>query len=90
MSELTDLQAKLTELKTSFEGDLKAIVTKIESAFHHVQAAPVEAAVKEAVASDLHDATVKVAAVADTLRSDVDVADKVVDTADTVVDTASK
>jgi hypothetical protein len=90
MSELKNLQAKLTELKNSLEGDLKAVVVKLESAFHHVQAAPVETAVKEAVASDLHDATDKVAAVADTLRSDVDVADKAVDSADTVVDTVAK
>ena len=91
MSEFKELQAKLNELKGSLEGDLKTLVVKLESVFHHVQAAPVEDAVKDAVVTNLHDAATKVEAVADTLRSDADVADKAVDSADNVVDeTVSK
>lgn len=90
MSVFTDLDAKLTELKTKVEGDLHTLVTKLQAVAHHVQASNVEPVVKEAVATDLHDATQKVADVADTLRADADVADKAVDTADAAVDVAAK
>jgi hypothetical protein len=83
MSAVTDLAAKLTELKNTLEGDLHAVVVKLESVFHHVQAAPVEDIIKEAVTTDLHSAATKVEALADTLRSNVDVVDNAVDKAAT-------
>lgn len=90
MSVFTDVEGKFVELKSKLDGELHALVVKLESVFQHVQSSPVEAVVKEAVATDLHAAATKVEAVADTMRSDVDVVDKAVDAADTAVDTAVK
>jgi hypothetical protein len=86
MSVFTELDTKLSDLKKELTGDLHTLVTKLQAVAHHVQASNVEPVVKEAVATDLHDATQKVADVADTLRADADVADKAVDTADVAVD----
>jgi hypothetical protein len=91
MSLVANLEAKLAEVKDKVEGDLHALVLKLEAVFQRVQRAPLEDVVKEAVVADLHTAAEHVSAVADTVRKDADVAVKVVDAADAVVDkTAGK
>jgi hypothetical protein len=91
MSVFTDVEAKLVDVKNKVEGDLHVLLTHLQSVLEHVHQAPVEEIVKTAVASDIHAAAVKVEAVADTLRSDVNVADKVVNAAADAVDkTATK
>jgi hypothetical protein len=89
MSVFTDVEAKLVDVKNKVEGDLHTLLTHLEAVFQRVQQAPVEDIVKTAVASDIHAAAVKVEAVADTLRSDVNVADKVVNVAADAVDNAA-
>lgn len=71
MSVFTDVETKLGELKDKVEGDLHALVVHLESIFQHVNLSPVEAVVKEAVATDIHAAATQVEAVADTLKSEV-------------------
>jgi hypothetical protein len=90
MSVFADVEKKLVDVKNKVDGDLKDIATKLEAVFQRVHQAPVEDVVKDAVASDIHAAATKVEAVADTMRSDVDAADKVVDTADAAVDATAK
>lgn len=89
MSVFADVEAKLASLKDKVEGDLHALVLKLEAVFQRLHNAPVEDVVKEAVASDIHAAASHVEAVADTLRSDVAVADKVVSAAADAVDKAA-
>lgn len=89
MSVFTDVEAKLVDVKNRVEGDLHTLLTHLEAVFQRVQQSPVEDVVKEAVASDIHAAAVKVDAVADTLRSDVNVANEVVTTAVDAVDSAA-
>lgn len=90
MTVIANAEAKLVEVKNKVEGDLHDLALKLEAIFQRVHQAPVEDVVKEAVASDVHAAATKIEAVADTMRSDVDVADKVVDSADAAVDAAAK
>lgn len=85
MSAVTELQVKLTSLKDKLDGDLKDLVVKLESVFHHVHASHVEDVVKVAVATDIHEAATKIDNVANTIRMESDLADKAVDTADDAV-----
>jgi len=71
MSVFTELETKLADVKNKVEGDLHALVVKLESIFQHVQLAPVEDLVKEAVAADIHAAATQVETISDTLRSEV-------------------
>lgn len=89
MSAFDELKTKLTELKGKVSGDLHALVTKLEAVAEHLHKSPLEDVVKETVTNDLHAAATHVERVADTVRSDVDVADKVVDAVDTAVDKAA-
>lgn len=71
MSVFAELETKLADVKNSVEGDLHALVVKLESIFQHVKLAPVEDVVKEAVAEDVHAAATQVENVAATLKSEV-------------------
>lgn len=71
MSVFAELETKLAEVKDNVEGDLHALVVKLESIFQHIKLAPVEDVVKKAVAEDVHAAATQVENVAETLRSEV-------------------
>lgn len=71
MSVFAELEAKLAAVKDNVEGDLHALVVKLESIFQHIHLAPVEDVVKKAVAEDIHAAATQVENVAATLRSEV-------------------
>jgi hypothetical protein len=88
MTFVNELQAKFNALKDKAEGDLHALVLKLESVFDRVHQVEVSGVFKQAVLSDIHAAASHVEAIADTLRSDVDVATQAVDTADDAVDKA--
>jgi len=91
MSVETDVATKLTNLKNTVDGSLHELVTKLEAIFQHVTNSHTEDVVKAAVVTDVNDAASHVAVIADTMRSDVDVAAKTVDTVDNAVDaTVSK
>lgn len=89
MTFVNEVETKLTDVKNKVEGDLHSLVLKLEGIFHRVHQAEVSGVLKQAVISDIHDAATHVEAVADTLRSDVDVVDKVADAADVAVDEAA-
>jgi hypothetical protein len=89
MSFITNLEAKLSEVKGKVEGDLHSLVLRLESVFQRVQQSPVEEVIKEAIVSDIHAAATHIETVADTLRSNVDVVDAVVDAADNAVKKAA-
>lgn len=71
MSVFSELETKLADVKNKVEGDLHALVVRLESIFQHIHLAPVEDVIKEAVAADIHAAATQVETVADTLRSEV-------------------
>lgn len=79
MSVVTELETKLANLKNTADGDLHALVVKLEAIYQHVVGSHVETVVKDAVVADVHEAATKAQAIADTMRSDVDAADNVVD-----------
>lgn len=85
MSFVTEVEAKLSEVKGKVEGDLHALVLKLEGIFHRVHQAEVSGVFKQAVISDIHAAASHVEAVAEAVQSNVDEAAKVVDTAVTAV-----
>jgi hypothetical protein len=81
------VETKLVNLKNTAEGDLRALVVKLESIYQHVINSHVEDVVKAAVTADVHDAATKAEAIADTLRSDVSTLDVA---ATTVADKTAK
>lgn len=85
MSVFSELESKLVDLKNKVNGELRSLVLNLESVFQHVHKSPVENVVKEAVASNIHDAATSVERLADTLRSDTDAVDQAVVVADTAV-----
>ena len=86
MTFVQNLEAKFEHLKTTAEGDLHALVLKLEAVFNRVHVAQVSSVLKQSVSSDIHDALDHVASVADTVRTDADAAVKVVDSADNAVE----
>jgi hypothetical protein len=86
MSFITEVETKLSDVKAKAEGDLHNLVLKLEGILQRVHQVEVSGVFKQAVISDIHAAAVHAEAVADTLRSDVDVVDKAADTADEAVD----
>jgi len=88
MTFVNELEAKFTALKDKAEGDLHALVLKLEAVFNRVHQAQVADGLKHAISTDIHAAASHVEAIADTLRSDVDVAVQAVDAADDAVDKA--
>lgn len=100
MTFVQDLEAKFSHLKDVVDGDLHALVLKLEAVFNRVHVAEVSTGLKQAVSVDVHSALDHVAAVADTVRAKADVAevavvktaeaaDKVVDEADSALDAAA-
>lgn len=89
MTFVQNLEAKFEHLKTVAEGDLHALVLKLEAVFNRVHLAEVSAGLKQAISSDIHTALEHVATVAGVVRADVDAADKVVDAADDAVEAAA-
>lgn len=89
MSFVAEVEAKLSEVKDKVEGDLHALVLKLEGIFHRVHQAEVSGVFKQAVISDIHAAASHVGAVADALRTNADDVVKVVDAADEAVDKAA-
>ena len=79
MSAVSELETKLSNLKKRAEGDLHALVVKLEAIYQHVAASHTETVVKNAVVANVTDAANHVEALANTLESDVDTADKSVD-----------
>ena len=88
MTFVTELEEKFISLKDKAEGDLHALVLKLEAVFSRVHQAQVADGLKAAISSDIHAAASHVEALADSLRSDADVAVKAVDAADDAVDKA--
>lgn len=86
MSFAKDLEAKFESLKTTVEGDLHAVVLKLEAIFNRVHLAEVSSGLKQAVSSDIDTVLHHVTVVADNVRVKADLADKVVDAADDTVD----
>jgi len=89
MSFVTEVEAKLSDVKSKVEGDLHALVLKLETIFHRVHQVEASGVFKQAIVSDIHAAASHVEAVADVLRANVDAAVKVVDAADDAVDKAA-
>jgi hypothetical protein len=87
---LVALEENLAKLKNTVEGNLKDLVLKLEAVLHHVKASHVEPIVKDAVYTELHTATVKVSNIANEIRMESDLADKVIDTTADAVDKATK
>lgn len=85
-----DLEDKLSSLKAKAVGDFHDLVLHIEAIYHHMHVAHAEPLVKEAIATELHAAAVKVDNIVNQVRLGADMADKVVDIAATAVDTAVK
>lgn len=71
MSFVTEVEAKLSEVKDKVEGDLHALILKLEGIFHRVHQAEVSGVLKQAVISDIHAAASHVESVADAVRVDV-------------------
>lgn len=81
MSVVTELEGKLKSLKATADGDLHALVLKLEAIYQHIVSSHVEDVVKAAVVNDVHEAATKAESLADTLRSNVDDATAAVDKA---------
>lgn len=90
MSIVEDLQSRLETVKSKAEGDLRDLVKHLEAAFQHLHISHAEPVVKEAVASELHMAAIKVDNIANQTRMEADLADKAIDTVDNAVNKAAK
>lgn len=89
MSFVTEVEAKLSEVKGKVEGDLHALVLKLEGIFHRVHQAEVSGVLKQAVISDIHAAASHVESVADAVRANVsEVVAEATKTAESVVEKA--
>lgn len=60
MSVLVELEQRLASLKSKAEGDFHDLVLKLEAVFQHIHASHTEDVVKEAVATELNHAAIKV------------------------------
>lgn len=89
MSVIHDFEETLANVKNKVEGDFKDVIKHLESVFHHLHVSHADEAVKTAIVTDLHAATVKIDNIANAVRTDADAADKAVETAANTTTTKS-